>query len=218
MATQYAFGQIVTNGLVLAWDAADKNSYPGSGTTIYDTSGNSNHGTLYNGVGYSITSTGPVLTFDGTNDYVQSLTPNLSSTNYTVMGAARYSGATRGRMINSSTNNWLLGHWSNSVANYFAEGWVSAIGAGGTDTNWRVYVGNGNISGDSYSFYVNNILSAGPNSAGAQGPNGISIGRFGGGLLEYSIGEFAFVLVYNRVLTLQEISQNYNAKKSRFNL
>ena len=60
MATQYAFGQIVTSGLVLAWDVADRNSYPGSGTTIYDVSGNNNHGTLVNGVGYSITSTGPV--------------------------------------------------------------------------------------------------------------------------------------------------------------
>jgi hypothetical protein len=217
MATQYAFGQIVTNGLVLAWDAADKNSYPGSGTTIYDTSGNNNHGTLYNGVGYS-TNSGGVLTFDGVDDYVQSLTPNLSATNNTVMGAARYSGATRGRMINGSTNNWLLGHWSNSVANYFAEGWVSAIGAGGTDTNWRVYVGNGNIGADSYSFYVNDTLSAGPNSAGAQGPNGISIGRYGGGASEHSTGEFAFVLVYNRVLTLQEMTQNFNAKKSRFGI
>ena len=121
-------------------------------------------------------------------------------------------------MINGSTNNWLLGHWNNSVANYFAEGWVSAVGAGGTDTNWRVYVGNGNVSGDSYSFYVNDILSAGPNSAGAQGPNGISIGRYGGGSSEHSIGEFAFVLVYNRVLTLQEMTQNFNAKKSRFGI
>ena len=42
MATQYAFGQIVTSGLVLCLNAADKNSYPGSGTTWTDLSGNSN--------------------------------------------------------------------------------------------------------------------------------------------------------------------------------
>jgi hypothetical protein len=40
MATQYAFGKIVTDGLVLVLDAADKNSYPGSGTTWRDMSGN----------------------------------------------------------------------------------------------------------------------------------------------------------------------------------
>jgi hypothetical protein len=218
MATQFAFGKIVTDGLVLAWDVADRNSYPGSGTTIYDISGNGNHGTLNNGVGYSITTTGPVLTFDGVDDYVESLTPNLSATNNTVIGAARYSGATRGRMINATTNNWLLGHWSNSVANYYAQGWVSAVGAGGTDTDWRIYVGNGDIGGDSYSFYVNNTLNAGPSTSGIQGPNGISVGKYGPSSAEYSTGEFAFVLVYNRVLTLSEMTQNFNAKKSRFNL
>jgi hypothetical protein len=46
MATQYAFGQIVTNGLVLSLDAADKNSYPGSGTVWSDLSGNNNNNTL----------------------------------------------------------------------------------------------------------------------------------------------------------------------------
>ena len=39
MATQYANGKIVTDGLVLALNAADGNSYPGSGTTWTDISG-----------------------------------------------------------------------------------------------------------------------------------------------------------------------------------
>ena len=39
----------VTNGLVLCVDAADKNSYIGSGTTWTDVSGNGNNGTLTNG-------------------------------------------------------------------------------------------------------------------------------------------------------------------------
>jgi hypothetical protein len=223
MATQYAFGKIVTDGLVLALDAADKNSYPGSGTTLYDVSGNGNHGTLYNGVGFS-NANGGVLTFDGVDDYVQSLTPNLSATNYTVIGAARYSNATpntRGRMINggSTPSNWLLGHWENSVASYYADGWVTSAGAGGSDTNWRIYTGTGDISGDSYNFYINNILNTGPSSGGVAGPVGISIGaQTYSGVSEYSTGHFSFVLVYNRVLTPAEILQNYNAKKSRFNL
>ena len=40
MAVQYAFGQIVTNGLVLALDAADRNSYVSGSTTWTDLSGN----------------------------------------------------------------------------------------------------------------------------------------------------------------------------------
>lgn len=209
---------IVTDGLVLAWNAADRNSYPGTGTTIYDLSGNGNNGTLYNGVGFSIAN-GGVLTFDGTNDYVTCSTPNLSSTDFTVVGAARYSGATRGRMINAISSNWLLGHWGNSVANYYAEGWVTGAGAGGSDTNWRIYTGTGAVTADSYNFYINGTLNTGPSNAGSAGPNGISIGAYTpGGPSEYSTGEFSFVYVYNRVLSVLEIAQMYNAKKSTFSL
>ena len=209
--------KIPTNGLVLMWDAADANSYPGSGTTIYDLSGNGNHGTLYNGVGFS-TENGGVLTFDGTNDFVQCSTPNLSSTDYTVIGAARYSGSTRGRMINATNNNWLLGHWGDSVANYYAEGWVTGAGVGGTDTNWRIYTGTGFIYSDSYNFYINNTLNTGPSNAGSQGPSGITIGRYGNYASEYSTGQFSFIYVYNYILSTAEITQIYNAKKSRFGL
>ena len=209
---------IVRNGLVLAWDIANTNSYPGSGTTVFDLSGNGNNGTITGGVTYNAATVKGVLTTNGTTGYISSTTPNLASTNYTVMGAARYNGATRGRMINSALNNWLLGHWSNSVASYYAEGWVSAAGAGGSDTLWRIYTGIGNIGGDSYSFYVNNVLTNGPNNGGSAGPNGITVGNVGIGGNEYSTGDFSFVLVYNRILSDQEIAQNYNATRGRFDL
>ena len=205
--------KIPTNGLVLMWDAADANSYPGSGTTIYDLSGNGNHGTLYNGVGFS-TENGGFLTFDGTNDFVQCSTPNLSSTDYTVIGAARYSGSTRGRMINATNNNWLLGHWGTTTQNYYAVGWVSSVAAGPSDTEWRIYAGTGR---GTYSFYVNNVLNV-SNTNGSEGPNGITVGKIGYDSSEYSTGQFSFVYVYNRVLTVAEMTQVYNAKKSRFGL
>ena len=66
-----AFGngpRIVTNGLVLSLDAADRNSYPGSGTTWRDMSGNGNNGTLTNGPTFSSANGGSIV-FDGTNDY-----------------------------------------------------------------------------------------------------------------------------------------------------
>jgi hypothetical protein len=61
--------RVVTDGLVLALDAADTNSYPGSGTTWNDLSGNGNTGTLTNGPTYSSDNGGSIV-FDGTNDYV----------------------------------------------------------------------------------------------------------------------------------------------------
>jgi len=212
--------RIVTNGLVLAWDIADRNSYPGSGATVFDISGNGNNGTITGGVTYNAATANGVLTTDGSTGYINSTTPNLASTNYTVIGAARYNGATRARMINAYGNNWLLGHWSNGVANYYALGWVSSAvsSQGGSDTLWRIYTGTGNIGGASYSFYVNNILTNGPNSGGTAGPNGITVGRYAIGNSEYSTGDFSFVLMYNRILSASEIAQNYNAQKSRFNL
>lgn len=48
MALNYG-PNIVTDGLVLALDAADRNSYPGTGTTWFDISGNGNNGTINSG-------------------------------------------------------------------------------------------------------------------------------------------------------------------------
>ena len=60
---------IVTSGLILNLDAGNASSYPGTGTTWTDLSGNNNNGTLVNGVGYS-SSNGGIMTFDGVNDFV----------------------------------------------------------------------------------------------------------------------------------------------------
>jgi hypothetical protein len=73
---------IVRDGLVLYLDAANKKSYSGTGTVWKDLSGQSNNGTLVNGVGYSSDNKG-AMAFDGVDDYVDSgeasfLGPSLS--------------------------------------------------------------------------------------------------------------------------------------------
>lgn len=60
---------IVKNGLIFNLDAADRNSYPGSGTTWSDISGNGNNGTLTNGPTFS-SDNGGVIVLDGSNDYI----------------------------------------------------------------------------------------------------------------------------------------------------
>jgi len=77
MATQFAFGKISTNGLVLSLDAADRNSYPGSGTTWRDLSGSGNTSALTNGPTFS-SQNGGSISFDGTNDYVELTTRNTN--------------------------------------------------------------------------------------------------------------------------------------------
>jgi hypothetical protein len=209
-------GDVVKNGLVLYLDAANSKSYVSGSGVWRDLSGNNNSGSLTNGPTFSSANGGSIL-FDGNNDYVFSNTPNLTSSNYTVMGAARYSGATRGRIINATSNNWLMGHWNNSTENYYAEGWVSSVQAGTSDTNWRIYASNGNISGDSYGFYVNNNFVV-QNNNGSAGPNGITLGRYAPISSEYSTAQFSFLLIYDRILTTTEMTQIFNMNRGRFGI
>ena len=58
----------VKDGLVLDLDAGNPLSYPGTGTTWTDLSGNNNNGTLINGVGYN-SDNGGSLVFDGVDDH-----------------------------------------------------------------------------------------------------------------------------------------------------
>lgn len=68
---------IVKNGLVLWLDAANTKSYPGSGTTWTDMSGNNRNFTLVNGPTYNSANGGSIV-FDGTNDIA---TLNIASDN-----------------------------------------------------------------------------------------------------------------------------------------
>ena len=212
MATRYS-PSIVTSGLVLCLDAANPRSYSGTGTTWTDLSGNGNNGTLVN----SPTFSQGVFTFDGATNYINVSGVNFATGTSTIMGVARYTGATRGRIINGLNNNWLMGHWGNTTENYYAEGWVSAVSSGTNDTNWRIMTATSNTTSPSYSLYVNGTLSA-SNTNGTAGPNGLRIGALGISSGEFSTGQCGFVLAYNRILSAAEILQNYNATKSRFGL
>ena len=63
--------RIVTDGLVLCLDAASKRSYPGTGATWYDISGNGNHFNLYNTPTFD-SDNGGSISFNGTDEYARS--------------------------------------------------------------------------------------------------------------------------------------------------
>jgi hypothetical protein len=216
MAKPFKYKDIITNGLVMYLDADSPESYPGSGTNWYDLSNNNNNGVLNGGITYTTNGGYGVIQLNGSGNYVSVSSLNLSSSNFTVIGGTRYTSTGGGRILSALNNNWLLGHWGNSIANYYSLGWVTGAGAGGTDTNWRIYTGTGNISAATYSFYINGTLNT-SNSGGSAGPNGLSIGAHLGAS-EFSNGQVSFVLAYNRVLTAAEITRTYNAFKYRIGL
>jgi hypothetical protein len=208
--------KITRDGLICHLDAADINSYPGSGTAWYDLSGNGANGTLVNGVSFNSGVAGGVLVTNGSNQYITVPCGNLSSTNYTVIGAAKYV-TVGGRIFSAETNNWLLGWWSSSTENYYAEGWVTPVQNGPQNTSFKIMAGTGNISDDQYIVYVNSVATY-SNQSGSQGPHNLSLGRYAPGNSEYSNAQISYVLVYNRVLNPYEISEVYQATRGRFGI
>ena len=217
--------RVITDGLVLYLDAANPKSYPGSGTTCYDLSENMNTGALINGVGYSSENKGS-FTFDGLNDAITSSSANIPiSTTVTVSAWVKHN------TLPNSTQRYLT--IGNEVAVIRHDGVSSSgqlhfyIRTNGTIKNalrvnnslttntWYYVVGT--WDGTTSRLYKN-AVQIGTNVPG---------GTLNGGNLTFYIlssdgeplnGNIAQVSVYNRALSADEITQNYNAFKGRFGL
>jgi hypothetical protein len=220
--------KIVTDGLVLHLDAAQLRSYPGSGTTWTDLSGNGNNGTLVNGVGYSGSNLGS-LSFDGVDDYVSRTTTSGDSLNfisqmsfnvwvYPITGAGLYIFAknlnagyadqqygcdfegNRTRFILSG--NEFLQSTTNSVP---FNVWTNICGT------W-----NGTIQ----RIYINSLLNVERSFSTSPTfkPNLFVGWRSNGLSSHYFKGFISNLNFYNRALSAQEIQQNYNATKGRYGL
>lgn len=219
--TVYVWGwQLETGGYMNTYTPVTTTSTITRSTTWTDLTGNGYNATLSNTYFVSSESGGVFETQGVSGSYISQSTLNLSSTNYTVITATRYAAASpRGRMLNGRSNNWLLGNWSGTTENYYAEGWVSAVSAGTADTTWRILAGTGHITGDVYSMYINGTNNILNNTGGSQGPYGITVGVNGySPTTELSLGRCSFVMAYNRVLSATEINQNFNALRGRFGI
>lgn len=217
----YEQTNIVRSGLVLHLDASIFNTVT-YGTTWFDLSGNGNNGTFVNGPTYS-SDNGGVIVLDGVNDYIEVNNVDLRTSDYTIFGVARYVSidlnepnfSKGGRTFSAKDNNWLMGHWGYSTTKHYAEGWVTDTSfSENSDLNWRLYTAT--QSGGTYSFYVNNSLDT-SNTSGTAGPHNFSIGHYSNST-EFSNSQIGCFLVYNRLLTSNEISHNYNVTKGRFGL
>jgi hypothetical protein len=219
---------IVTNGLVLCLDAADKKSYPGSGTTWFDRSGNGNNGTLVAGPVYSATNQG-ILTFDGVDDYAGVPCPQLvGKATVTVDMYTNWRSKTAGMFFGFSnydvwTSSDTLGY-NNGQSNVIgiSAATVTALGLKGKFHHY-VFVMNSSGNLTTNKIYIDGIsvgaLTAvvGGDSACVSFPSSMRIctwnsGGFNG---DNAVGSFR---VYDRELSPQEIKQNFKATKSKFNL
>jgi hypothetical protein len=227
----YGGPNVVEDGLVLALDGGNSKSYPGSGTTWSDLSGNGNNGTLVNGVGYNSGNLGS-LVFDGVDDYVDlgSEKTFKSSGGWTVSSWNNLSQVNSANLYNfiGSTNivhnSWYWTVYQSKLAlwNRSPGGWY--FGSTTIQPNiWYNSVLVCNDSGTSYQMYLNGIAEGGTHTtytwnALYAGLIVRYIGRGNAANGRYFYGKYPQVSIYNRALTASEIQQNFIATRSRFSI
>ena len=220
----YVGPDIVDDGLVFAVDAGSGRSYPGSGTTVTDLVG-TNNGTLTNGVGYS-SANGGSFTFDGTDDVI--VTPGTAATNISTTLTAEawvYYESGNGRIFQKDgagyTRCWEMGGyggyfrielWHSNGIGIPASSAPSAL----TVNGWT-YIAM-TFDGTDIKMYQNAVLVKTINFPGnirTDINTPLTIGGF------WSSGEFfdgniGPTRLYNTALTAAQVTQNFNAQKSRF--
>jgi hypothetical protein len=219
----------VTDGLVLALDAGNRKSYPGSGTTWTDLSG-TNHLALSN-VSY-VSATTPYFDFNGTTSYAYNFSANnvLSTGNTatvlvwiypaTTQPDANYSG-----MFNLGTKDCALGSGNGRTLLFSMQSNRTLTMARYCDDSFSSIAPTANTwsmvslvkNGASTRFGINATTFNNAANTGTQNFAGTNLtvgctdnpGR-------YYQGRIGAVYLFNRTLSDVEIAQNYNALKSRY--
>ena len=224
MTVEYNIPKTVTDGLVLALDAGNTKSYPGSGSTWTDTIGG-NNGTLTNGPTHSSNS-GGYFDFPNSNSYIQLSNPVLTtptSLSVEVWVRVTDTSASYTRFLSNrdahtdgfeagftSTNKWYLqinGAVSNiSSATVNQDQWYHVV--------WNYDGGLGKIFVDGVQ--VQNV------SFGSQTINTTTAAAIGAVSHQLSSVQNTFEIgalrVYNRSVTASEVKQNYDALKGRYGI
>jgi len=211
--------KIVTNGLVLALDAASKNSYPGTGTIWTDLSGNISNGTLINTPTFS-SNNGGIFNFNGTDEYVSFVTAPLITIGSVNIWFKTSNAGSSYRSLITRGESWGIFLVDNILITYdWGNDTPRTTGINVANGNWQnvsmtftqtigfpsnnaiIYLNGSAVLTTTIKFKTNqNFRIASQNDA------------------QLFTGDIANAQVYNRVLSATEVSQNYNALKSRFDL
>jgi len=220
---------IVRNGLVLNLDAGSASSYPGTGITVTNIGSVSAQGaTLLNGVSYGNANKGYFIT-DGSNDTIQG--PNLTnimlgSTSAT-MQAWFFPSAlpnTYNTVIDVSGRNMSLWIGPNGSGQFY--GWGGGFSDFyGTNFSWQssswqmVTMVTSSTSSSIVNLIKNNFeITQSLATYGTSFTGVIELGgNPSGGGVNFN-GRYGILLIYNRSLSNSEITQNYNALKTRYGL
>ena len=210
---------IVRSGLVLHLDAANRKSYPGSGTEWRDLSGNGNNSTLVNGVGFDTANKGS-LTFDGIDDYasINFVSPASAVTYEAFIKASNIS---KDQMyVGSSTSaNYLRIVNSAAFLSIQTSVGQQILAHSQTLLNNTIYHIVSIYNGIQLKIYVNGSLTLGSVlNQSLLASNIDRIGRWRDADQRSFVGNIYCLRVYNRELSAAEIRQNFEATRSRYGI
>jgi hypothetical protein len=216
--SRFGMYDIVQSGLTHSYDSANYLSYPRSGTTWFDMTSTGNNGTFVNGPTFNTGAT-PSIQFDGADDYI-----NATNTKFIGSAPSTFEFWMNPSVVtNSSVGECFLQIGTaitNAMRLYFFRDSKFAVAYYGNDFTFNytavantmyhaVFTENGS---GLVQLYINGVLvSSGnltqPNTQGStywigQYSNG---NRFNGKLFSHR--------AYNRVLSSQEIVQNFEAQR-----
>jgi len=223
--------KIVTDGLVLALDAGNTKSYPGSGTTWFDLSGNNNHFTLYNSPTFN---SSKYFTFDGIDDYIQySSLLNVGNT-FTINCWIKPTANTRQNIVSNgypyqTNKGFFMTCPGNNATDLFIslgqDQKVAVSNTGMVTTGaWQMVTARVNGASELIKLYINGaeVTYSVQNDANItlQYDTGVfTTGCRNGSPAEDRLySNFSTLQIYNRALSPAEIQQNFNAQKTRFGL
>ena len=218
---------MIQDGLVLALDAADRNSYVSGSTTWTDLSGNNNSGSLVNGPTFSSANSGNLI-FVGSSSQYTNCNVSLNVAQYSVNWWLNPSNVTNfNQQIALLYNYTGVYDWGGFLFHTTSTGGVYV----GTSVASRISPWRNNVvisntwqnftwtfNSGAATFYKNGIVETSATLTTSTLPSFTNFVTNPSGSLSGINGSLSAINVYNRALTATEITQNYNAQKSRFGL
>ena len=246
MSVIYNTSTILDSSLILHYDAANIKSYPGSGSTWYDLTGNGNHGTISSGefvsVGGYLQNAGNASNFFtvSVSDYTTISSALRSSNgawtieesvytysvNYpeadagTVASGQAYSAGNIGFDWNHGIGNtqFKFGQSNNPVSGYNDEVTISLNAPYSNFNYWKLRSMIWNRMSNTVTLYINGVLQGSGSTPNTAG----KIIYDGGGITFGSLygwkhyGRRSIIRIYNRELAASEIQRNFAAIRGRF--
>ena len=223
----------VTNNLVAYYNPELTTSYPGTGTTLFDISGNGLNGTMSN-----LTFTDPYLTYNGTNATTSVADSTLlepGTGDFTVEAWVYYSAITgSSRVVAGKTDGGNSADWSYGIRTQSNGSTYLEVGNGTTSITSPTYtVSTGqwyqivgvwtNVASNSIELYVNGVSQGSNSHSFASVKNStrpLYFGSFDGGATfgQWFNGRMGIVRYYSTALTAAQVLQNYNANRGIYGL